>query len=292
MPLKIIPPRNQKTKHLYIRGSYLGVSVDKSSGTHRRSVALKGLKRIEAAIENGEYGKKAAPSGQQSLTFLKAAVAYMEAGHRRRYVSALIRHFGPDKLAMEIRQADIDDAAIALHPNAGPGTRNTAVYTPVLAILHHAGINIALKRPKGAKGRVVTDWLVTEDAFGIIGAAEALDAEFAALLKLPPLYWRKARRRTQSATRGYTAMEEGRAWVRPPEGAASVRRVAACEDLSHVLHAPSRHPRKNTPSVPLSPRRPSQAPSLCARSSAISNSPALLDVPKGWHLPPPTDWRG
>src|ERR1700730_16437638 len=128
MPLKIIPPRNAKTKNLYIRGSYLGISVDQSSGTHRRSVALKLLKRIETAIENGEYGKKAAPRGEQSLTFLKAAVAYMDAGHRQRYVSKLIKHFGPDKLACELDQAAVDEAAIALHPHAGPGhgtTRST-----------------------------------------------------------------------------------------------------------------------------------------------------------------------
>ena len=39
MPLKIIPPRNSKTKNLYIRGTYLGRAVDKSCGTDRRSVA-------------------------------------------------------------------------------------------------------------------------------------------------------------------------------------------------------------------------------------------------------------
>ena len=41
-------PRNSKTKNLYIRGTYLGVTVDKSSGTNKRSVAkYLILKRIE-----------------------------------------------------------------------------------------------------------------------------------------------------------------------------------------------------------------------------------------------------
>ena len=282
MPLKIIPPRNQKTKHLYIRGSYLGVSVDKSSGTHRRSVALKGLKRIEAAIENGEYGKKAAPSGQQSLTFLKAAVAYMEAGHRRRYVSALIRHFGPDKLAMEIRQADIDDAAIALHPNAGPGTRNTAVYTPVSAILHHAGINIALKRPKGAKGRVVTDWLVTEDAFGIIGAAEALDAEFAALLKLL-LYTGVRLGAALNLQREDIRLEEGRAWVRHQKGQPASD-VWLRADLSDVLHAHlATHENRRVFRFHQGGHLKHQ---LVRAKLGYLELPCPARRPKGWHLPP------
>ena len=89
---------------------------------------------------------------------MSAAIAYMEAGRRKRYVAKLIKHFGETPLD-QIDQAAIDQAAIALHPNAGNATRNAAVYTPVSAILHHAGVDIKLRRPKGAKGRVVTDWL-------------------------------------------------------------------------------------------------------------------------------------
>ena len=235
MPLKIIPPRNAKTKNLYIRGSYLGISVDQSSGTHRRSVALKLLKRIETAIENGEYGKKAAPRGEQSLTFLKAAVAYMDAGHRRRYVSKLIKHFGPDKLACELDQAAVDEAAIALHPHAGPGTRNAAVYTPVSAILHHAGIKITLKRPRGAKGRVVTDWLVIEDAFGIISGAERFDAEFSVLLKFL-LYTGVRLGAALNLQREDVRIEEMRAWVRHQKGQPATD-VWLRADLSHALAA-------------------------------------------------------
>ena len=55
MPLKITPPRNKKTKNLYIRGAYLGFTVDKSSGTDKRRVAETILKRIEGEIQRGEY---------------------------------------------------------------------------------------------------------------------------------------------------------------------------------------------------------------------------------------------
>jgi hypothetical protein len=52
-----------------------------------------------------------------------------------------------------IDQAAIDEAAVAIYPNVTPATRNGAVYTPVSAILHHAGVNIIVKRPKGSQGQ-------------------------------------------------------------------------------------------------------------------------------------------
>ena len=182
MSLKIIPPRNSKTKNLYMRGTYLGVSVDKSCGTDRRSVAKTILKRIEGEIERGEY-QKTKTLTPDAPTFLSAAIAYLEAGRRKRYVAKLIKYFGETPLS-EIDQQAINEAAVALHPNAGPGTRNAAVYTPVAAILHHAGVGIKVIRPKGGKGRVVTGWLQPEDANAIIVAAGQVSAYFATLLRV------------------------------------------------------------------------------------------------------------
>jgi integrase len=181
MPLKIIPPRNTKTKNLYIRGTYLRVAVDKSCGTDKQSVARGILKRIEGEIERGEY-QKPIEAGGSGPTFLSAAIAYLEAGRRKRYVAKLINHFGETPLD-QIDQDAIDAAAVALHPNAGPGQRNAAVYTPVSAILHHAGVEMKVRRPKGAGGRTVTDWLRHEDANAIIVAADQIDVEFGTLLR-------------------------------------------------------------------------------------------------------------
>jgi len=181
VPLKIIASRNSKTPNLYIRGAYLGIRVDQSCRTDRRSVANTILKRIEGEIERGEY-RKVKIEARVGPTFLSAALAYLEAGRRKRYVAKLIRYFGETPLA-EIDQAAIDAAAVALHPNAGPGTRNAAVYTPISAILHHAGVDLKMKRPKGAKGRIVTDWLRSEDANSIIVAADQIGAEFGTLLR-------------------------------------------------------------------------------------------------------------
>jgi integrase len=180
--LKLVPPRAGKSPNWRIRGAYLRVYVDKSSGTDRRSVARAILKNLRGQIERGEYPPREPEAKADAPTFLSAAVAYLEAGRRPRYVARLIRHFG-EKPLNEIDQAAIDAAAVALHPNAKPATRNTCVYTPTVAILHFNGIDIKLRRPRGAKGRVVTDYLTPADAFAIIDAAETIDAELALLLK-------------------------------------------------------------------------------------------------------------
>ena len=51
MPLKLVAPRKGKSPNFTIRGSYLGVAVNKSSGTDKRSVARAILARLEQAIE-------------------------------------------------------------------------------------------------------------------------------------------------------------------------------------------------------------------------------------------------
>src|SRR5689334_19805361 len=118
MPLELKPPRKGKSPNWTIRGTYLGVHVDKSSGTPKRSVAGTVLKRLEEAIERGEYPPKVADSSEQSGTFLSAAVAYMEFRNPspkfRRYIKRLIVHFRETPIG-EFDQVLIDKAAATLH---------------------------------------------------------------------------------------------------------------------------------------------------------------------------------
>jgi integrase len=116
---------------------------------------------------------------------LSAAVAYMQAGGRRKYIAPLIKHFR-DKPLSEINQKAIDDAAIALYPRVSPATRNCYVYTPVSAILHHAlGDKCqTIHRPKGAKGKQKTDFMWPDDAFAIIDEADKIDTEFGLYLRM------------------------------------------------------------------------------------------------------------
>jgi integrase len=179
MPLYLRRPREGKSPNWEIRGSYLGITVERSAGTHKRPIAEQERKKLELAIERGEYPPK--PVQPNAPTFLSAAVAYMKAGRARRYVGKLIAYFMATPLH-EIDQAAIDRAAIEIYPNVTPATRNVAVYTPVGAILHHAGVEIMVKRPKGHKGKVVTRFLLPDDAFAIIDAATIIDEEMGRLL--------------------------------------------------------------------------------------------------------------
>ncbi len=277
MPLKIIPPRNSKTKNLYIRGTYLGRAVDKSCGTDRRSVARILLKRIEGEIERGEYQVKAVPPKRGAATFMTAAIAYLEAGRRKRYVAKLIKYFGETPLD-QLDQDAIDEAAAALHPNAGPGTRNAAVYTPVSAILHHAGVDIKVRRPKGAKGRIVTDWLKPEDANAIISAADQIDIEFATLLRVL-LYTGLRLGEVLAWCWDDLRLDEGAAWTRREKDGIEFRRHSSPRSGRSV--AGSASARRSWPCVSVPPGRSSQAPvdpceACCARAALPCTAPDRL----------------
>lgn len=173
MPLTLKPPRQGKTPYWSVRGTYLGVYVDRSTGFTQgeKAKANKLLRKWKEEIERGEFSRPGDP------TFLSAAVAYMQGGGERRYLEPLINHFG-EKLLQRIDQAAIDGAAAKLYPDASPATRNRHVYTPITAVLHHAGIQMAVKRPKGADGEKRTTWLWPEDAFRLFRAAGEIDEEF------------------------------------------------------------------------------------------------------------------
>jgi integrase len=174
MPLKLYPPR-PKNPSWQIRGTYLGKSVERSSRTSKRAVAVKVLKAIERAIERGEFAEPGEP------TFASAAAAYMRAGGERTYLRKLLEHFGDTPLT-RIDQAAIDGAGATLYPHATPATRNRSVYTPVSAVLRHGGHRVDLRRPRGAGGSKSTAWLWPEQAEAIFEEAGKIDKEFEALL--------------------------------------------------------------------------------------------------------------
>ena len=177
MPLKLVPPRAGKSPNWTIRGTYLGVSVDRTAGTPDRATARKALAAIKDDIERGAH----VPRG--ALTFAQAALSYIRAGGDDRFLDALNDHFGDTPVA-RLDQAMIDEAAHELYPDASPATRNRQVYTPISAILKHADIDFKLKRPKGADGQVRVDWLWPDQAAKLFEAAVEVDAEFRIFLIL------------------------------------------------------------------------------------------------------------
>lgn len=175
MPLKIIKPRDGRTPYFSIRGTYLGVRVDRSTKSDKLPIAKQFLKKLEREIENGSFSTPGEP------TFASAAASYMKAGGERKYIRRLLEHFG-DKPLREIEQAEIDAAANQLYPSGSPATRNRSVYTPISAVWKHVGNTAALKRPRGASGNKATAWLWPEQAEAIFEEAHKIDARFAALL--------------------------------------------------------------------------------------------------------------
>ena len=176
MPLKLIPPRAGKTSYWSVRGTYLGRYVDSSTKARQRTVAAKVLHQIEQEIENGQFAVQGEPD------FASAALAYMNAGGERRFLTPLLKHFRTTPLR-EITQAEIDGAADVLYPTATAATRNRQVYSPISAVLKHVGMESKLRRPKGSRGRVVTRWLWPEQAYAIFDSARKIDPEFEVLLR-------------------------------------------------------------------------------------------------------------
>ena len=174
MPLKLVPPRRGKTRYWSVRGTYLGRYVDRSTKTSKRSVAKQFLEKWQHDIETGEFTIEEEP------TFLSAAVDYMKAGGDRRPIKKLLDYFG-EKPLRSITQAAIEKAALDLFPTHSPATRNREVFTPVSAILKHAGREFKIKRPKGSRGRVIRRWLWPEQAWKVIAAAYQVDAELGLL---------------------------------------------------------------------------------------------------------------
>jgi integrase len=176
MPWKLVPPREGKTPYFYIRGKYLGIALEKSTGTSDRTAANRILATWRKQAERGEFQIKREAEPARA-TFLAAAVAYMEAGGERQYVMPILEAWRERPLD-EIDQIAIDTLASQLYPSAPASTRNRQVYTPISAILKRAGIERKIKRPKGWRGNKRTFWLRPEPTFALLDAARALDPEF------------------------------------------------------------------------------------------------------------------
>lgn len=177
MPLYLTPPKVGRTPFYRLRGSYLGIKVDRSTETSDRRTAQAFLARVKEAIERGSFSER------PKLTFAEAAMSYMQAGGEKRFLAPVLKHIGLMP-AEDITQADVDGAAVQIYPRATPATRNRQVYTPVLAVLKHAKVTAHIDRPKGALGTPRSVFL-TPDQFEAV-AKEAMkdDAEFGILVTL------------------------------------------------------------------------------------------------------------
>jgi integrase len=174
MPLKLVPPRKSKSPFWSVRGSYLGQYVDRSTKAPKRAIAKQVLEKWQREIERGEF------SIPGEATFLSAAISYMKGGGDRRPIKRLLDYFR-DKPIRQINQNAIEAAALALYPDHSAATRNREVFTPVSAILKHAGYDFKIRRPRGSRGRIIRRWLWPEQAWPILEAAYQVDPELGLL---------------------------------------------------------------------------------------------------------------
>jgi integrase len=182
MPLKLIPPEKTPGRRYYaVHGSYLGVSVRRSTGTDRREVAKNVLKGFERDIEKGRFTDGPPP---KINGFADAALGYLkdcgpsEVG----YVKALLEHFRETPLA-EFTKDLIDAGEEAVYPGRrakyAAGTLNRQYRAPLAAVLHHAakrGLCGWVKVEK-LKEEQRTSWLEPDQAARLIAAARAVDAK-------------------------------------------------------------------------------------------------------------------
>lgn len=179
MPLYLAPPRKGRSKNYSIRGTYLGVRVDRSAETGDRGEAKRLLAKIKAAIEDGAFAQR------PKLTFAEAYVSYVRAGGENRFFKPILKIMRNNRVNVEdVTQSLVDEISMEIYPNAAPATRNRQVYTPILAVLSHAGVMVKFRRPKGAQGTPRTCFLTEEEFVRVLTALREIDIELAVLVTL------------------------------------------------------------------------------------------------------------
>lgn len=183
MPIKLIPPRAGFSPYYYGRGSHLGTSVDRSTRCTRAPLAKRIIKAWEREIERDLLAPKPIMQTEIAPTFLAAVLTYRNSGRDDPNLVQLLAELQETPLD-KINQTLVDATAAKLFPDASDATRNRCVYTPISAVLRHVGRVVLIKRPKGATGQRLSEWLEPEQAFALLDAADKIDPEFCTLCTL------------------------------------------------------------------------------------------------------------
>lgn len=165
--LDLRPYKHPKSGIYQIRGTYLGVKLDESSGSRsERECRAIIEKRKRDIYEEQVLGKP------RERDFAEAAEGYVNARGDARFLEKILFaeiKFNGKKLAFgemllkDIDQTVIDKLAMIMYPDATDSTRNRQLYTPVSAVLQFASEQAAwkftksrIRRPPTPLGRV--DW--------------------------------------------------------------------------------------------------------------------------------------
>lgn len=160
--------RRHGSPYWYVRGVVAGRRIDESTKITDRALAESYRSKREWELTHASvFGQ----SGRAS--FAEACAGYLETATDTRFIGRLLDHFGAAPLR-SINQAEVERAAKALYPNAGPATINRQLYTPLSAILTHAAARglcdaISFARPRQPPGRI--RWITPTEAERLIACA-------------------------------------------------------------------------------------------------------------------------
>ena len=87
MSLRLVPPRAGQSHNWRVRGTYLGMGVDKSTRAPDRAKAKLVMRLIQDEIERGMFAPRGAPN------FASATIDYLDAGGSKRFLVPLLNHF-------------------------------------------------------------------------------------------------------------------------------------------------------------------------------------------------------
>ena len=166
MPLKLV--QLPSTPYWQIHGTLRGIRVRESTGVIERKAAEEILVKRAAEIQH-----RSIHGDSVSVTFAEAALDYIEGGGERDHLNPIIREIGR-QMVDRIGQHEIDEMAKTLGRGKSPSTLNRQVYTPTVAVLHHAArkkwcAKPVVARPKVPTGRV--RWITEDEAERLIAAA-------------------------------------------------------------------------------------------------------------------------
>lgn len=173
MSLKLIPPRGERT-NFTVRGTINGIRIERSARTGKAEEAKKELKRIQKEFEAKP------PTISNDERFATAATAYMKDNGDARFMTPILKEIGTTPIR-DLDQRTLDKAAEKLYPHAEASTRNRQFYTPVIAVLRHAGLHVTIRRPKGGNGAARTEWLWPDQFAKLHAAATKIDQELGLL---------------------------------------------------------------------------------------------------------------
>lgn len=164
MPIK---PYRRPNGWYHLRGTHLGVRVDRSAGTRSGAHAHILAAKCEAEIfEAHAYGPKSVG------LFADAAAGYLRGGGDGTHLTPIITALGARRLR-DITQADLDRLALTLHPHTSDATRLRKVYTPFIAVWNWA-VADELAEPrrwkKPAPGERRIDWRTPDEIERLLAA--------------------------------------------------------------------------------------------------------------------------